>query len=161
MSDQYSFRWVEHGRKLHITYFQGRSSYRLCVGGFKFLRHLYSCSLKLITVTQNRLHAHGASSRPSVRRCIAGCQGWWRSSSALALIAGWFLMIPFSTASHLHCAFQGHYSHILIRLDQTGPVVPGVGSGPSVGRAVRIMAGTDFRLETTLLNQHQISVETH
>eukprot|EP00913_Durusdinium_trenchii_P023861 g22409.t1 len=69
-------------------------------------------------------------------------KGWWRSSSALALIAGWFLMIPFSTASHLHCAFQGHYSHILIRLDQTGISVACVLAAWAMSKSTRFTAIT-------------------
>ena len=52
--------------------------------------------------------------------CLPQMQVWWRSSAAFFLICGWMVMIPFSTASHLYCAFNGKYSHILMRLDQTG-----------------------------------------
>lgn len=51
---------------------------------------------------------------------------WWRSSAAFFLICGWMVMIPFSTASHLYCAFNGKYSHILMRLDQTGIAIASV-----------------------------------
>ena len=48
------------------------------------------------------------------------CKAWWRSNAGFLLICAWMIMIPFSTASHLYCAFNGRYSHILLRLDQTG-----------------------------------------
>ena len=48
------------------------------------------------------------------------CKAWWRSSAGFVLIVAWMIMIPPSTASHLYCAFNGRYSHILLRLDQTG-----------------------------------------
>jgi len=47
-------------------------------------------------------------------------KAWWRSNAGFLLICAWMIMIPFSTASHLYCAFNGRYSHILLRLDQTG-----------------------------------------
>eukprot|EP00435_Cladocopium_sp_Y103_P017212 s2419_g4.t1 len=66
---------------------------------------------------------------------------WWRSNAAFFLICGWMVMIPFSTASHLYCAFNGRYSHILMRLDQTGILRVAVAGN-------RIVRGQDGRRAT-------------
>mmetsp|Transcript_36355 Transcript_36355/g.67663 ORF Transcript_36355/g.67663 Transcript_36355/m.67663 type:complete len:258 (-) Transcript_36355:91-864(-) len=71
---------------------------------------------------------NAATMLPPLFSCAAACwmvgrktqlKAWWRSPAALALISGWVLMIPTSTASHLYCAFHGEYLPTLERLDQT------------------------------------------
>ncbi|CAE7395540.1 unnamed protein product [Symbiodinium natans] len=66
---------------------------------------------------------NAATMLPPVFSCVAACwsvghKAWWRSPAAIAMLAGWFLMIPASTASHLYCAFNGEYLPKLERLDQ-------------------------------------------
>ncbi|CAE7280832.1 unnamed protein product [Symbiodinium sp. CCMP2592] len=66
---------------------------------------------------------NAATMLPPMFSCAAACwlvgpKAWWRSHAAIALLSGWFLMVPASTASHLYCAFNGQYLPKLERLDQ-------------------------------------------